>query len=288
MQRHVCQVVFIVIVVALDGAHAMLTEPAAPINSAIGRRLYAFLKQHQCRDVYLDMGSNIGVQPRKLFEPECYPGASALAKFTSYFGEPNTERRRRVCVIGFEPNKHHSDRLSAVERHLRRKTRASIIFFKETGIGGHRGSRDSNLTFYTDGAMTHNEWGGHLETTSNSGQALATVRVASLGVVLWAIGEYGFIDTLYMKSDIEGSEYEAFARATTMGVWCRAAKRLGIVMELHGDHKFPDGRGFISAMLLWAQIDGNCKIELDLSDDESFLHDVQKSGNQTFDDVCML
>ena len=40
-----------------------------------------------CYHVYLDVGSNIGVQVRKLYQPQYYPGAAALNVFKEAFGE---------------------------------------------------------------------------------------------------------------------------------------------------------------------------------------------------------
>ena len=40
-----------------------------------------------CYHVYLDVGSNIGVQVRKLFQPKEYPNAPALEVFKKSFGE---------------------------------------------------------------------------------------------------------------------------------------------------------------------------------------------------------
>ena len=39
-----------------------------------------------CYHVYLDVGSNIGVQVRKLYEPELYPKANVHVIFNSRFG----------------------------------------------------------------------------------------------------------------------------------------------------------------------------------------------------------
>jgi len=41
-----------------------------------------------CYHVYLDVGSNIGVQIRKLFEPEKYPKGGIHSIFDKYFGTP--------------------------------------------------------------------------------------------------------------------------------------------------------------------------------------------------------
>ena len=66
---------------------------------------------HQCEHVYLDVGSNIGVQIRKLFEPQKYPGAAVHQLFESSFGAASGGSRCRVCAIGFEPNPRHRTRL---------------------------------------------------------------------------------------------------------------------------------------------------------------------------------
>ena len=40
-----------------------------------------------CYHVYLDVGSNIGVQVRKLYQPGFYPGAGVLKVFQEAFGK---------------------------------------------------------------------------------------------------------------------------------------------------------------------------------------------------------
>ena len=39
-----------------------------------------------CRHVYLDMGTNIGIQIRKLYEPHLFPDALVLPIFDKFFG----------------------------------------------------------------------------------------------------------------------------------------------------------------------------------------------------------
>ena len=39
-----------------------------------------------CYHVYLDVGSNIGVQVRKLYQPEQFPGALIINQFRLAFG----------------------------------------------------------------------------------------------------------------------------------------------------------------------------------------------------------
>ena len=54
--------------------------------SATGRESRGTNLLDGCRHVYLDVGSNIGVQVRKLYQPELYPGAVVLPVFKEAFG----------------------------------------------------------------------------------------------------------------------------------------------------------------------------------------------------------
>ena len=78
----------------------------APIASLLAR--------HNCTGVYLDFGTNIGVQIRKLFEPHKFEGAQVLPLFTEVFGA----ERCRTCAIGIEPNPRHTRRLDQLEARL--------------------------------------------------------------------------------------------------------------------------------------------------------------------------
>ena len=57
------------------------------------------------------MGSNVGVQVRKLFEPSLYPKAPFVNVFDKEFGTVEA-RKKSVCAVGFEPNPHHTKRLA--------------------------------------------------------------------------------------------------------------------------------------------------------------------------------
>ncbi len=63
--------------------------------SATALAMRKFLRDNDCSDVYLDLGTNVGVQPRKLYQPHCYPRALSLSHFTRVFGPISAGRRRR-------------------------------------------------------------------------------------------------------------------------------------------------------------------------------------------------
>ena len=68
-----------------------------------------------CLHVFLDLGSNRGIQIRKLYQPDLFPDAPVLKIFDRYFG-PFAERNlSQVCAVGFEPNPRHESLLKETE-----------------------------------------------------------------------------------------------------------------------------------------------------------------------------
>jgi hypothetical protein len=133
-----------------SGAHAPELDPLAAID--------ALFDTVACQHAYLDFGSNRGVQLRKVFQPELYPAAlwpefvdeqahgqgdkdiprarkkalaqaevngSVLPIFDRVFGPAP---RCHVCSVGFEPNPHHNETLTSVERSLQAAGAPILIF----------------------------------------------------------------------------------------------------------------------------------------------------------------
>ena len=114
-----------------------------------------------CYHVYLDVGTNIGVQIRKLFEPEKYPKGVVNPLFDSMFGNI-TERLKSsrdgghtVCAIGFEPNSRHTDYLKEVESRYQ-QCGWKVKILTETAASDRQGTS----RFYSDEDYTNLEWGG--------------------------------------------------------------------------------------------------------------------------------
>lgn len=113
-----------------------------------------------CWHVYLDVGSNIGVQVRKLFEPHLYPGALVLDLFESRFHidrlKPvpltvinphfthNTNLTSHICAFGWEPNPQHTDWLHILEIAYHQNGWRTK-FLTETAVGV---SDEEKATFY--------------------------------------------------------------------------------------------------------------------------------------------
>ena len=116
-----------------------------------------------CYHVYLDVGSNIGVQIRKLFEPEKYPHANVHSIFNSHFGNiyqrRNSKKGGQLCAVGFEPNSHHTSYLKSLESSYT-KCGWKVRMMTETAVS----DRNGVTQFNSDKNYKKMEWGGNILT----------------------------------------------------------------------------------------------------------------------------
>ena len=104
-----------------------------------------------CHHVYLDVGSNIGVQIRKLFEPERYPDAPIHSFFKQNFGTIDKRKSSHsghasfLCAIGFEPNPRHAEYLKQIEKSYN-ECGWKVKFMTNSGVSDHNGIG----TFYSN------------------------------------------------------------------------------------------------------------------------------------------
>ena len=80
---------------------SLMPQPSALhrfAHSATTRDAARLLSSPRCKHIYLDTGSNLGVQIRKIYEPLKYWSATVEPHFAKYFGE--APRCGAVCSIG--------------------------------------------------------------------------------------------------------------------------------------------------------------------------------------------
>ena len=53
-----------------------------------------------CLHVFIDLGSNRGLQIRKLYEPSTFPLAPVLPLYQKYFGRPEDRNLQEICSVG--------------------------------------------------------------------------------------------------------------------------------------------------------------------------------------------
>ena len=190
------------------------------------RLRHLFANGYCSRGVYLDVGTNVGVQIRKLYEPQKYAGAGVLTTFDSVLGPAP---RCGVCSIGFEPNPRHGQRLNEVERRLNAAGVGVVIFRAAAGaVDGEvvleMGASKSN--FEDAGASA-------LGIGRYRGRASTTVRSIRLSRILSVLGKLlreqrsqqgGRRQPVLMKLDIEGSEWTVLPDLLVTKTICTAER----------------------------------------------------------------
>ncbi|CAF1505674.1 unnamed protein product [Adineta steineri] len=209
-----------------------------------------------CRYVYIDMGTNIGIQIRKLYEPHLYPDALILQHFKNIFGNNSNE----VCSVGFEANPSHDSYLTEFEKYcLARNWRVKI--FKSTAVS----YTDKNLTFYVNPEDNqNNQWGASLIAHDMK----VNVTVQGIDVISWfkrtvltrKIPPGIMQPKVMMKTDIEGHDSAVLANLIFSGAYCS-------IDLIYGEHF---NNEFQQAISLLKKDSNTCKTKLIFLDDESY------------------
>lgn len=196
------------------------------------------LESH-CKFLYVDIGSNIGVQIRKLFEPASYPEAKVLPVFNEHFGTANARGKPSaesgICAIGLEANPQFEERLRTVEKH-HRENGWNTKFFVPRIVSN---DDNSNMTFYVDGRASKNHWGS--STNKAQAQASSSKEGEIKAVSVSSIDISNFFKSTILreekkkviaKMDIEGSEYIVLPKMLEAGLLC-AGKIDAMFLEWH-------------------------------------------------------
>jgi len=101
-----------------------------------------------CLHVFVDLGSNRGLQIRKLYEPYLFPLAPILPLYQKYFGAPETRNLQELCTVAFEPNPQHTNHLKSLAANYS-TCGIRVLAFTETGVSDKDavGSFAPDLTF---------------------------------------------------------------------------------------------------------------------------------------------
>jgi hypothetical protein len=222
-----------------------------------------------CTMFYLDMGTNIGVQIRKLYQPEHYPDAPVLPIFDKYF-QAGPERRAnpRLCAIGFELNPSHTQRLKTLETDYN-KCGFKTKIYTETAVATH----DGNTSFWTDNETSMMEWGAST-VRQWPGQTPIQVNAINIGKFI-SENILPYAQTIVAKLDIEGEELNVLPNLLEHGVLC---KFNFLFLETHermmnpmDAQKFTEFYHQLHSKLKTQQ----CKVEISNLDDETYLRDEQ-------------
>ena len=241
-----------------------------------------------CFHVFLDVGANIGVHGRFLFEPKKYPKAR-IAK-SIFDGEFGADRdNRNICSFEFEPNPVH-----------RQKLEAKSSAYQEMGwryeyIQAAAGDFDGYMDFHHNNDSINEEWGFSVKNLVEGEAEIEKVPVLRLSswikhhVTERKIPPFPFgvnsnqTPKVVMKMDIEGSEYVVLPDLILSGALCGVDFLFGefhpwfVPLNFTG-HRIKLERRQDASHLQNVLIDvvpssRNCKTRFKYLDDESYLHD---------------
>lgn len=178
-----------------------------------------------CYNIYMDVGANVGIHTRFLFEPDLYPKAKhARALFDGEFG-PGRDNRD-LCSFGFEPNPVH------VTRHQSMVEVYQAMGWRYTFLNAGVSDEEGNLTFYktvSKHEANHNDWGFSMVKRTEDA---IPIDVPVLDLVEWIMEHiasrqlptkvYGNYTKpkVVMKLDIEGAEFAVLPRLLFSGIMC--------------------------------------------------------------------
>ena len=208
--------------VLFDSTHLGKKRAVYALPSSVPERRHKNSKN--CKTIFVDMGANIGMHARFLFEPNLYPasGKQALKEmyqlFESHFGSPSSRslptNSSGICVFGFEANAKQQKRLEQISRYFGDKgmvvqyqcpkavwvNETKLLFERKDGIGYGTASR--------------------LVDSKSGGQDVVIVETIDIAKFITGIYEEFKPDIIFGKMDIEGAEYTVLPHLEKSGLLC--------------------------------------------------------------------
>jgi hypothetical protein len=268
-----------------DGTLNLLLNSATKIPTVMHRDTIKaareLLQSGKCNHVYLDMGTNVGIQIRKLYQPLAYTQSHIWPPiWNSYFGKYDTitNNRSNVCTFGFEPNPLHNNILMKTEAFYQ-KHGFNVIIFRETAISTTHG----NATFIRDFSSDPKnlEFGG---TMFDYGQGNSTqIKQSSYDVLTLDISKFLGIEIanrkgqtsdsrIVAKMDIEGGEYTVLPTMLTQSDSLCSISYIGIEWHRNMDVKSqpPETKTIMPILQFITKQAKGCRTGIHKTDDESY------------------
>ena len=210
-------------------------QPQSIASDALGRplaeRLDSLFASHACTHAYLDVGSNLGVQIRKVYEPHKYPNAPVLTVFDEAFGAA-VDRCRLVCAIGVEPNPWHAKRLSTLERKMN-AVGAGVLVLRAAA-----GTRSGSVQFSVKADSSTTDTGaGVYARGKHTGETVRVDEINLAAVIAHVRSKLPPGGQLVMKLDIEGYERTVWPHLRATGAACLVNRTF---VEWHLNHAWLD------------------------------------------------
>jgi Methyltransferase FkbM domain len=249
-----------------------------------------------CYHVFLDVGANIGVHGRFLFEPAKYPDSPySVPLFRDQFGDHRSNED--FCVFEVEANPKHWPRLDNVSQAYQK------MGWRYHVVKAAAGDKHGTMSFHHQNDEKDSEWGFSVNKLPEGN--VETVEIPTIRLAEWlqheifdrkipevpASGKKYKKPIIGMKMDIEGSEYIVLPDMILSGTYCHLDFLFG---ETHPKfapfnftgHRVPlntieDARKLQESLFLTMKSSRNCPTKFFYLDDESYLHDGQPLPNAT-------
>lgn len=179
-----------------------------------------------CRHVYLDVGSNIGVQVRKLYQPELYPNSPVLEIFDKVFGGNTTRTKKTehsgLCSFAFEAHPSHTEHLTNLSKCYQ-KAGWRAVWFTPVAVAAY----DGNISFFTQHTFRMEVAASIFDFSQQKDKLiipaydLARFVREEISERIYPPAKEGDLPpAVVMKLDIEGSEYEVLAHMLMTQTLC--------------------------------------------------------------------
>merc|ERR1712180_450038 len=210
-----------------------------------------------CLHVFLDLGSNRGLQIRKLYEPHLFPLAPILPLYERYFGPPEERKLQEICSVSVEPNPKHADHLIQLADSYA-TCGIKVLVFNNTGVG-HKDTVSRFAPFNTllgqevgqdaSARLIHDDESVEefMKTHFHEGVEMETVTVLRIAkfitdvVATRELPRTAAVTTprVVIKADIEGAELKIIPDMVITGALGHIDN---IHMEWHGNASYRQGR----------------------------------------------
>jgi len=165
-----------------------------------------------CEKLFLDVGSNISIHARFLFEPELYrPRHLYDDIFDNEFGADRIQNREQICVLAFEPNPAHRKRHQELATAYARQGWKYHAFYAAVRGGSWDSRGKEKLVFYRNDNHANNDWGFSIGTMHSEKAHTEKVEVETVDFSQFIFEHVANTakrpKRVLMKMDIEGSEY---------------------------------------------------------------------------------
>eukprot|EP00092_Neocalanus_flemingeri_P019654 GFUD01021286.1.p1 GENE.GFUD01021286.1~~GFUD01021286.1.p1 ORF type:complete len:405 (+),score=120.99 GFUD01021286.1:93-1307(+) len=209
-----------------------------------------------CLHVFIDLGSNRGLQIRKLYEPHTFPLAPVQPLYQRFFGKPEDRNLQEICSVSFEPNSKHSAHLKKLSESY--ATCGIKVLVYQAGVG----HRDMKTKFAPFNSLLGHEVGhdgsARLIHEDESVKDFtethfhADVEVEEVEVVRFAkfitdvvakrclpVSAQVITPRVVIKADIEGAELKIIPDMLVTGAFGHVDN---LHMEWHGEASYRQGR----------------------------------------------